>query len=62
VIKLFTDTGGEDYTFRLENDYRTLKKIHRLFKYIAHSSFEALGKPEPLKLLVAAYQRNRQGV
>ena len=57
--KLFTDTGWEDYTFWLENDMKTLKKIHRLLKDIDRSSFDGLGKPEPLKFELTEYWSRR---
>ncbi len=57
--KLFTDTGWEDYTFRLENDTKTLKKIHHLLKDIDRSSFAGLGKPEPLKFELSGYWSRR---
>jgi toxin YoeB len=57
--KLFTDTGWEDYTFWLNNDTKTLKKIHRLLKDIDHSPFVGLGKPEPLKFELSGYWSRR---
>jgi toxin YoeB len=59
VKKLFTDTGWEDYTFWLENDTKTLKKIHRLLKDIGHSPFTGVGKPEPLKFELSGYWSRR---
>jgi toxin YoeB len=59
VKKLFTDTGWEDYTFWLENDTKTLKKIHRLLKDIDRSPFAGLGKPEPLKFDLSGYWSRR---
>jgi toxin YoeB len=56
---LFTDTGWEDYTFWLENDTKTLEKIHRLLKDIDRSSFAGLGKPEPLKFELSGYWSRR---
>ena len=57
--KLFTDTGWEDYTFWLDNDTKTLKKVQRLLKDIDHSPFEGLGKPEPLKFELSGYWSRR---
>jgi len=59
VKKLFTDTGWDDYTFWLDNDAKTLKKIHRLLKYIDRSPFDGLGKPEPLKFELTGYWSRR---
>jgi toxin YoeB len=56
---LFTDTGWEDYTFWLENDTKTLIKIHRLLMDIDRSSFAGLGKPEPLKFELSGYWSRR---
>lgn len=57
--KLFTDTGWEDYTFWLDNDTKTLKKIHRLLKDIDRSHFDGLGKPELLKFDLSGYWSRR---
>lgn len=57
--KLFTDTGWEDYTFWLENDTKTLKKIHRLLKDIDRTPFSGSGKPEPLKFELTGYWSRR---
>jgi toxin YoeB len=59
VKKLFSDTGWEDYTFWLENDTKSLKKIHRLINDIEHSPFNGLGKPEPLKFELSGYRSRR---
>ena len=57
--KLFTNTGWDDYTFWVDNDPKTLKKIHRLLKDIDRSPFEGLGKPEPLKFDLTGYWSRR---
>ncbi|MBN1190490.1 MAG: Txe/YoeB family addiction module toxin [Dehalococcoidales bacterium] len=57
--KLFTDTGWEDYTFWLDNDTKTVKKIHRLLKDIDRSPFEGSGKPEPLRFDLSGYWSRR---
>jgi toxin YoeB len=57
--KLFTDTGWSDYSFWLDNDTRTLKKIHRLLNNIDHSPFNGIGKPEPLKFELQGYWSRR---
>jgi toxin YoeB len=59
VKKLFTDTGWEDYTYWLEKDAKTLKKIHQLLKDIDRSPFGGLGKPEPLKFELTGYWSRR---
>lgn len=57
--KLFTDTAWEDYSYWLEQDAKTLKKIHRLLKDIDHSPFGGLGKPEPLRFELSGYWSRR---
>jgi toxin YoeB len=59
VKKLLTASGWEDYTFWLENDTKTLQKIHRLLKDIDRSPFDGLGKPEPLKFDLSGYWSRR---
>jgi toxin YoeB len=56
---LFTDTAWDDYTFWLENNTKTLKKIHRLLKDVDRSPFEGLGKPEALKYELQSYWSRR---
>ena len=56
---LFTDTGWEDYTFWLEKDTKTLKKILRLLNDVHRSPFDGLGKPEPLKFELSGYWSRR---
>lgn len=56
---LFTDTGWEDYSFWLEKDAKTLKKIHQLLEDIGRSPFDGLGKPEPLKFELSGYWSRR---
>ena len=46
-------------SFWLENDTRSLKKIHRLLKDIDRSPFSGLGKPEPLKFELSGYWLRR---
>jgi toxin YoeB len=57
--QLFTDTGWKDYSFWLENDAKTLKRIHRLLKEIDRSPFDGLGKPEPLRFELQGYWSRR---
>jgi len=56
---LFTNTGWEDYSFWLEKDTKTLKKIHQLLKHIVRSPFNGPGKPEPLKFELSGYWSRR---
>ncbi len=46
---VFTIEAWEDYTYWINQDKKTLKKINKLITDTLRSPFEGLGKPEPLK-------------
>jgi toxin YoeB len=46
---VFADQGWDDFTYWVEHDRKTAKRIIRLIKDIEREPFEGLGKPEPLK-------------
>lgn len=46
---LFTPEAWADYTYWIDQDTKTLKKINRLLQDAFRNQFEGLGKPEPLK-------------
>ena len=46
---IFTPEGWEDYTYWIDQDKKTLKKINKLIADTLRNPFEGLGKPEPLK-------------
>ena len=46
---IFTPESWEDYTYWINQDKKTLKKINKLIVDTLRSPFEGLGKPEPLK-------------
>ncbi|MCM1525414.1 MAG: Txe/YoeB family addiction module toxin [Ruminococcus sp.] len=46
---VFTDQAWEEYLCWQNEDKKTVKRINALLKDISRSSFEGLGKPEPLK-------------
>ena len=46
---IFTRESWEDYTYWINQDKKTLKKINKLIADTLRSPFEGLGKPEPLK-------------
>jgi toxin YoeB len=46
---IFTAESWEDYTYWINQDKKTLTKIHKLIADMLRSPFEGLGKPEPLK-------------
>ena len=46
---VWEDRAWEDYLFWQSQDKKTLKRINSLIKDIQRSTFEGVGKPEPLK-------------
>lgn len=46
---LWEDRAWEDYLSWQSQDKKTLKRINALLKDIQRSTFEGIGKPEPLK-------------
>lgn len=46
---VFTNQSWEDYTYWINQDKKTLKKINKLIADTLRSPFEGIGKPEPLK-------------
>ena len=46
---VFTPEGWADYTYWIDQDKKTLKKINKLVGDALRNPFEGLGKPEPLK-------------
>jgi toxin YoeB len=46
---IFTSEGWEDYTYWINQDKKTLKKINKLIDDTLRNPFDGLGKPEPLK-------------
>lgn len=46
---LWEDRAWDDYLFWQTQDKKTLKRINLLIKDIQRSTFEGIGKPEPLK-------------
>ena len=46
---IFTTESWQDYTYWINQNKKTLKKINRLLVDTLRSPFEGLGKPEPLK-------------
>lgn len=55
---VFTDNGGNDYTYWLGADGQTLKRIHRLVDDALRDPTSGIGKPEPLRhMLAGAWSR-----
>ena len=46
---LWTDLAWDDYLFWQKSDKVMLKRINEFIKIIKRTSYEGIGKPEPLK-------------
>ena len=54
----FDENGWEDYTYWQGQDRKTLKRINLLIQDVLRDPFAGLGKPEPLKhILAGAWSR-----
>lgn len=47
--KIWSDQAWEDYKYWNETNKKILNKINKLIEDIERSSYQGLGKPEPLK-------------
>ncbi|WP_350283292.1 Txe/YoeB family addiction module toxin [Nitrosomonas sp.] len=56
---IFSEHAWEDYLYWQKNDKKILTRINQLIKEIQHSSFQGIGKPEPLKHGLAGYWSRR---
>ena len=45
----FSENGWEQFTFWLEQDTKTLKKINKLLSDISRNGYSGIGHPEALK-------------
>ena len=50
---VFTPLGWEDYLFWQSRDKVTLKRLNRLIEESVRTPFEGIGKPEPLRHVLA---------
>ncbi len=50
---VFTPLGWEDYLFWQSHDKATLKRLNRLLEESMGTPFEGIGKPEPLRHVLA---------
>lgn len=50
---VFTPIGWEDYLFWQSNDKTMLKRLNRLLEESVRSPFEGIGKPGPLRHVLA---------
>ena len=48
MIKAFTTSAWEDFTYWQDQDRKTLKRIIKLIKDIDRNHYNGIGKPEPL--------------
>lgn len=46
---VFTPEGWDDYTYWINQDKKTLRKINKLINDAKRSPFDGLGKPDPLR-------------
>jgi toxin YoeB len=46
---VFHTQGWEDFTYWVQNDRATTKRLLRLIGEVLRNPFEGIGKPEPLK-------------
>ena len=56
---IFSEQAWEEYLHWQSNDKKMIKRIHHLIKDIKRSSFDGIGKPEPLKHALAGYWSRR---
>jgi len=53
VSLVFTPHGWEDYCYWQTTDKATLKRINRLITDVLRAPFDGIGKPEPLRHVLA---------
>ena len=55
----WTDNGWNDYVYWQTQDKKTLKRINKLISDIKRSSFDGIGKPEPLRENLSGFWSRR---
>ncbi|EHJ9984837.1 Txe/YoeB family addiction module toxin [Vibrio parahaemolyticus] len=55
----WTNDAWDDYLYWQTQDKKTLKRINKLINDIKRSSFEGIGKPEPLKENLSGFWSRR---
>ncbi len=55
----FTQHGWDDFSYWIENDPATAKRIKEIVKSIRDSPFKGMGKPEPLKYSLKGFWSRR---
>lgn len=56
---LWEDRAWDDYLYWQTQDKKTLKRINALIKDIQRSTFDGMGKPEPLKHNLSSWWSRR---
>jgi len=56
---LFAEKAWEDYLYWQQTDKKILKRINLLIRDIQRQPFDGIGKPEPLKFILAGYWSRR---
>ena len=59
MIKAFSDTAWEDYTYQETQDRKTLKRILKLIDDIDRNGYDGIGKPERLSGDLSDYWSRR---
>ncbi|MCD7981795.1 MAG: Txe/YoeB family addiction module toxin [Clostridiales bacterium] len=59
MLKVFSETGWDDYLYWQTTDKKMQKKINDLIKNIERTPFAGIGKPEPLKHDLSGYWSRR---
>ena len=55
----FTEKAWEEFSYWVETDQNTVKKIKELIKAITQDPFNGIGKPEPLKFNLKGFWSRR---
>ena len=56
---LWEDRAWEDYLYWQTQDKKVLKRVNMLIKDIRRSTFEGIGKPEPLRITLSGWWSRR---
>ena len=59
MIKSWTDSAWEDYTYWQKEDKKILKRINNILKDIDRNGYYGIGKPERLTGNLSAYWSRR---
>jgi toxin YoeB len=59
VKLVFSERAWEDYLYWQSQDRKTLARINHLIREVRRDPFAGIGKPEPLKHVLAGYWSRR---